>query len=97
MKPRLLLVAAACCLGIGTLGCGGGGGNVYVGVGVVGPYYGGYGGYRGPYAGRPPRYWDDDDLTLAPLEGPLLEGYAATEPDASAPTGAEAKGGAETR
>jgi hypothetical protein len=71
MKPRLLLVAAACCLGIGTVSCGAGGGNVYVGVGVVGPYYGGYGGYRGPYAGRPPRYWDDDDLTLAPLEGPL--------------------------
>lgn len=71
MKPRLLLVAAACCLGIGTVSCGGGGSNVYVGVGVVGPYYGGYGGYRGPYAGRPPRYWDDDDLTLAPLEGPL--------------------------
>lgn len=71
MKPRLLLAAAACCLGIGTLACGGGGGNVYVGVGVVGPYYGGYGGYRGPYAGRPPRYWDDDDLTLAPLEGPM--------------------------
>ena len=71
MKPRLLLVAAACCLGIGTVSCGGGGSNVYVGVGVVGPYYGGYGGYRGPYAGRPPRYWDDDDLTLAPLEGPM--------------------------
>ena len=71
MKSRLLLAAAACCLAIGALGCGAGGGNVYVGVGVVGPYYGGYGGYGGPYAGRPPRYWDDDDLTLAPLEGPL--------------------------
>ena len=87
MKPRLLLAAAACCLGIGTVGCGGGG-NVYVGVGVVGPYCC-YGGYGGPYAGRPPRYWDDDDLSLAPLEGPLW-------PDPSGATGAEPKGGAAT-
>ena len=94
MKLRLLVAAAACCLGIGALGCGSGGGNVYVGVGVASPYCC-YGGYGGPYAGRPPRYWDDDDLTLAPLEGPLLGEYAADGPDPAA--GAEARGGAATR
>jgi hypothetical protein len=81
MMPRLLIGAAACCIAAATLGCGGGG-NVYVGVGVVGPYCC-YGPVGGPYAGRPPYYWDDDDLTLAPLEGPMLEGYAAAGPTSS--------------
>ena len=72
------LLAAAVCLAGAALGCGAGGGNVYVGVGVVGPYPYGYRG-PGPYAGRPGRYWDDNEsLTLGPLEGPELPAEAAT-------------------
>jgi len=57
--------------------CGAGGGNVYVGVGVAGPYYGypgGYGRYPG-YVGRPPiHYWDDDDVDDFELAGPFENG-----------------------
>ena len=57
---RLQLLLAATVLALGGVGCGGGG-NVYVGVGVVGPYWG----YPYPVTthpgvyGRPP-YWDED-------------------------------------
>ena len=63
--------------------CGAGGGNVYVGVGVAGPYYGdpgGYGRYPG-YVGRPPvHYWDDEDgEDVEELAGPLVNGAAGAE------------------
>ena len=59
LKGVLLAVLAAAAV----TACGAGGGNVYVGVGVVGPYWGHPGGYGYPgYVGRPPiYYWDDDD------------------------------------
>jgi hypothetical protein len=75
---KVLLAAATICLGAGALACGGGG-NVYVGVGVVGPY-GAYPGAYPGWGGRPPYRWDDD-VSLAPLEGPTLEGYALSDPE----------------
>jgi hypothetical protein len=87
------LLAAAICTAGATLGCGGGGGNVYVGVGVVGPYPYGYRG-PGPYAGRPPGYWDDsENLTLGPVEGPELPAAAETA-DLGGPAGGVAAGAA---
>ncbi|UCF40630.1 MAG: hypothetical protein JSW43_13035 [Gemmatimonadota bacterium] len=64
MKPvRFTLLLAAALLGLAGLGCGGAG-NVYVGVGVVGPYWG-YPYPPRPYPGvygRPPYYREDASL-----------------------------------
>lgn len=60
---RLLVAGIAAVVSVGLLGaCGAGQGNVYVGVGVIGPY-GGYPGYYPPPAmiGRPPVYWEDEE------------------------------------
>jgi hypothetical protein len=62
-RLRFLLTAIAVATSGGLVSaCGAGGGNVYVGVGVIGPY-GGYPGYYPPYGmiGRPPVYWEDED------------------------------------
>ena len=73
VRAKLLIASVTAVLVLPA--CGAGGGNVYVGVGVAGPYYGypgGYGRYPG-YVGRPPiRYWDDDDTDdFEELAGPL--------------------------
>jgi len=60
---RLVLAVAAAGASVSLLGaCGAGQGNVYIGVGVVGPYWG-YPGYYPPptMIGRPPVYWEDED------------------------------------
>ncbi len=77
MSARARLLIASVIAVLVFPACGAGGGNVYVGVGVVGPYYGypgGYGRYPG-YVGRPPiHYWDDDDADdTEELAGPLAE------------------------
>lgn len=62
-RIRLLLHVAALAASSGLLAaCGAGGGNVYVGVGVVGPYWG-YPGYYPPptMIGRPPVYWEEEE------------------------------------
>ena len=62
-RIRLLVVgAAAVALSTLTAACGASSGNVYVGVGVVGPYWG-YPGYYPPptMIGRPPVYWEEED------------------------------------
>jgi hypothetical protein len=56
-------VAAVAVSGGLVAACGAGGGNVYVGVGVMGPY-GGYPGYYYPprtMIGRPPVYWEEEE------------------------------------
>jgi len=79
VRARLLIVSAVAALVLPA--CGAGGGNVYVGVGVVGPYWGYPGRYPYPgYVGRPPvYYWDDDDAEDAvELVGPLEAGAAGS-------------------
>ena len=72
-RTKILIAGAFAVLAISA--CGAGGGNVYVGVGVVGPYGGYPGAYPYPtYIGRPPgRYWEEDAedaLLQAEVEGP---------------------------
>ncbi|MGD8726654.1 MAG: hypothetical protein PVH40_03360 [Gemmatimonadales bacterium] len=71
VRTRVLIAAAAALVVLPA--CGAGGGNVYVGVGVAGPYWGYPGRYPYPgYVGRPPVYWDDEDADdLEELAGPL--------------------------
>jgi len=60
---RLLTVGATVAASAGlAAACGAGHGNVYVGVGVVGPY-GMYPGYYPPptMIGRPPVYWEEEE------------------------------------
>lgn len=87
MSARAKLLIASVITVLVLPACGAGGGNVYVGVGVAGPYYGypgGYGGYPG-YVGRPPiHYWDDDDTDNAEeLAGPAWDGEGAAEQQGS--------------
>jgi hypothetical protein len=94
MSPaRIKLLLAAALLGLGAAGCGGGG-NVYVGVGVVGPY----GGYPYPVARHPgvygrPGYWDEDmeeDASLDGAQRPRIERRAAAPPNTVTPPPAAA-------
>ena len=60
---RLLAMSAAVAASTSLVAaCGAGHGNVYVGVGVVGPY-GMYPGYYPPptMIGRPPVYWEEEE------------------------------------
>ena len=89
LAASFLLVAA-----LALVGCGGGG-NVYVGVGVAGPWVGpGYPGYYPPpvMGPRPPCCWDEDGQddkqdrdALEPV--PLLEWIGAPEVPAAQPPG----------
>lgn len=75
MSARMKMSIAGAFAVLAATACGAGGGNVYVGVGVVGPYWGYPGAYPYPtYIGRPPgRYWEEDAedaLLQAEVEGP---------------------------
>jgi hypothetical protein len=74
---RFLSAAALTPLALAVISCGPGG-NVYVGVGVAGPWTGPYGGYPG-YVGRPP-YYEEDALADDLQDETRYAGAAAAEP-----------------